>query len=95
MAEGAPATRRRKVTVRGQVQGVWFRDSCRSKALAEGVAGYVRNDTDGSVEACFEGAPDAVDRLVAWCHHGPSRAVVVEVKVREQRPVGESGFKIF
>jgi acylphosphatase len=76
------------------VQGVFFRDSCQRIAASAGVSGWVRNRSDGRVEAAFEGESDAVERLVAWCRQGPSRAQVSEVEVFEEEPVGESGFRV-
>lgn len=85
---------RRRVTVRGRVQGVWFRDSTRREALALGLAGWVRNRSDGSVEAVFEGSPTAVEAAVEWCRHGPDRAVVDTIEVAEEPPEGLAGFAI-
>ncbi|MFE1320225.1 acylphosphatase [Kitasatospora phosalacinea] len=79
---------RRRVLVSGTVQGVFFRDSCRRAAAEAGVAGWVRNLPDGRVEAVFEGEPAAVDRMVAWMHHGPPRATVEHVEVLEEQPEG-------
>jgi acylphosphatase len=81
------------VFVSGRVQGVWFRETCRRRAAATGVTGWVRNRADSRVEAVFEGEPAAVDELVAWCRQGPSRAVVTGVEVRSEPPVGERGFR--
>jgi acylphosphatase len=91
---GAEQTIRRHVWVRGRVQGVWFRETCRRLATQLGVAGWVRNLADGRVEAVFEGAPGAVDRMVEWCRSGPSRAVVTNVQVAEEQPVGGCGFNV-
>lgn len=85
---------RRRVVVRGRVQGVFFRDSCRRVAHDLGVTGWVRNRADGAVEAVFEGARDAVDAMVRWCHDGPPRAHVSTVQVDDQQPTGETGFAI-
>jgi acylphosphatase len=87
---------RRRVVVRGEVQGVFFRDSTRSEAQARGVGGWVRNCSDGSVEAVFEGASDAVEGLVEWCRSGPSRASVSDVEVFEEEPPegGSRGFRV-
>jgi acylphosphatase len=85
---------RRRVLVTGRVQNVWFRDSCRSEALARGVAGWVRNRPDGSVEGVFEGSRDAVEQMVAWCRVGPSRARVDAVEVIAQPVREEAGFVI-
>jgi acylphosphatase len=82
---------RRHVYVRGRVQGVFFRDTCARKALQEGVTGWVRNRRDGQVEAVFEGEADAVDRMVEWCRHGPSRAIVTGVQV-DHEPLGEEPY---
>lgn len=67
---------------------MWFRDSCRREAERLGVRGWVRNLPDGRVEAVFEGEPDAVDAMVAWCHRGPPRARVSSVEVLEEVPEG-------
>ncbi|WP_424638729.1 acylphosphatase [Embleya sp. AB8] len=87
---------RRRVIVAGDVQGVYFRDTCRSTAMLHGVAGWVRNLPDGTVEAVFEGEPAEVDRLVAWARQGPSRAIVDRVYVFEEDeiPQGLGGFEI-
>ena len=85
---------RRCVVVSGRVQGVFFRDSLRREAAAAGVGGWVRNLDSGDVEACFEGEPDAVERLIAWSRQGPSRAVVTGVTVRDEEPVGERAFRV-
>jgi acylphosphatase len=83
---------RRRVIVSGRVQGVFFRARCRDAARSAGVAGWVSNEPDGTVHAVFEGEPDAVDALVAWCRHGPADAVVTDVAVIEEEPLGEQGF---
>jgi acylphosphatase len=91
--EGGEVTRRH-VVVRGRVQGVFFRDSCRREAGGRGVTGWVRNTPDGSVEAVFEGPADAVDAMVAWVHEGPPHATVAGVSVRTERPEGLSDFQV-
>ena len=84
----------RTVHVHGRVQGVLFRDSCRREAERHGLAGWVRNEPDGSVRACFEGDPDAVQALVSWCRTGPSRAHVERVDLDEEAPIGRHGFDV-
>ena len=84
-------TVRRRVVVRGDVQGVFFRDSTRREAEQRGVAGWAENRADGAVEAVFEGEPDAVEELVGWCRSGPSRASVDDVEVSEEEPEGARG----
>ncbi len=85
------STIRRRVVVSGRVQGVFFRASCTDRARAEGVSGWVRNRSDGRVEAAFEGPPEAVERMIAWCGHGPSQARVTGVEVIDETPTGEVG----
>lgn len=80
--------------VRGRVQGVFFRDTTRRRAAAAGISGWVSNRPDGAVEAVFEGDPQAVDELVEFCRHGPSRAEVTLVDVVEEEPEGLSGFQV-
>jgi len=85
---------RRRVIVRGNVQGVFFRDSCRREARSRGVAGWVANRPDGAVEAAFEGEPDAVRALVSWCREGPRSADVESVDEASEEPEGLSGFRV-
>ncbi len=85
---------RRRVVVRGNVQGVFFRDSCRREARSRRVAGWVTNRPDGAVEAVFEGDPDAVDALVEWCRHGSRGADVESVDEKREEPEGLSGFDV-
>lgn len=86
---------RRRVVVHGLVQGVFFRDSVRRLALQHGVAGWARNRLDGTLEAVFEGADDAVARLVDFCRRGPRGARVDRVDVHDETAEGASGFSIF
>jgi acylphosphatase len=85
---------RRRVVVHGLVQGVFFRDSLRRHAVSAGVSGWARNMRDGTVEAVFEGEPDAVERLVAFCQDGPRGARVDRIDVMEEDAEGISGFAI-
>jgi acylphosphatase len=84
----------RRVVVHGRVQGVFFRDSCRREARNVGVTGWVTNAADGTVQAHFEGASDAVDRLVAWARHGPPYAHVQRLDVEDVPPEGLTGFEV-
>jgi acylphosphatase len=83
-----------EAVVHGAVQGVFFRDTCRSEAREAGVRGWVRNEPDGTVRAHFEGSHEAVDRLTAWAHHGPPRARVDHVDVAPTEPDGSQGFEV-
>jgi acylphosphatase len=89
-----PELIRRRVVVHGRVQGVFFRDTTRSRAESAGVSGWVTNRPDGAVQAVFEGEPDAVEQLVAFCRRGPSRAEVSSVEVTEEEPEGLVGFQV-
>ena len=85
---------RKRVIVHGAVQGVFFRDSCRREALNAGVAGWVRNRPDGTVEAVFEGTASSVEALCRWCRSGPPHAWVSRVEEISEQPAGEHGFTV-
>ena len=83
-----------RVVVTGLVQGVFFRDGCQERARAEGVGGWVRNRSDGAVEAEFEGPAAAVERIVAWCREGPRRSRVDDVEVTTLEILGDRRFRV-
>jgi acylphosphatase len=85
---------RRRVVIHGLVQGVFFRDAVRRRALTAGVAGWVRNNWDGTVEAALEGEPEAVEKLIAFCREGPRGARVDRVEVVEADLKSSKGFEI-
>ena len=85
---------RRRIVVRGHVQGVWFRESTRQRAEREGVAGWVRNRPDGAVEAVLEGEEAAVERVLAFARRGPRGAHVDHVDESEEAPEGVEGFSV-
>jgi acylphosphatase len=87
-------TVRKRVIVRGRVQGVFFRDSVRRQASSRGVAGWVSNRPDGAVEGVFEGDPDAVESLVRFASEGPRGAEVSDIEVVEEEPQGLTGFEV-
>jgi acylphosphatase len=84
----------REVIVSGRVQGVYFRDSTRRAARTAGVAGWVRNEPDGTVRAHLEGTADAVDKVVAFMRSGPPEAQVADVTVSEVEPGNLPGFDV-
>jgi acylphosphatase len=86
--------KRAKVVVQGSVQGVFFRAETRDRARSLGLAGWVRNVPDGTVEAVFEGDDERVATMVEWCRRGPGGARVEEVEVAYSEPEGEEGFSI-
>ncbi len=76
----------RKFTVRGRVQGVWFRDSTRREAERLGITGYAINLLDGNVEVLAYGSRKALEELQGWLHVGPPLARVSEVHSSELPP---------
>lgn len=80
---------RAHVSINGLVQGVFFRASTRDKAQKLGVKGWVKNCSDGSVEALFEGEKNFVDEIVSWCRRGPDGAFVSTVKEKTEKYTGE------
>jgi acylphosphatase len=88
------ASVRRRVVIRGHVQGVFFRGSVERLAHRSGVTGWVQNRPGGAVEAVFEGEPDDVERLVDFCRRGPRGARVDGVEVSEEEPEGLRGFEV-
>lgn len=85
--------KRARLEVFGKVQGVFFRASTRDKAREFGVVGWVRNRSDGAVEAVVEGPKEAVDKLIKWAEVGPPRAQVDRIEVSEEEM--EGGFEGF
>ena len=83
----------RRVVVHGRVQGVFFRDSTRRVAERHGVAGWVANRPDGTVEALLEGPREGVEAVIAFCRAGPRGAEVRRVEVEEREPEGLGGFR--
>ncbi|MGE0357487.1 MAG: acylphosphatase [Burkholderiales bacterium] len=73
----------RRLRIHGLVQGVGFRYALEREARRLGLAGWVRNRRDGTVEAVVQGHAPAVEALVAWAHRGPPSARVARVEVTE------------
>ena len=84
----------RHVHVTGRVQGVWFRAWTQKEAQSRGVSGWIRNRSDGSVEAVLSGASPAVEALIAALHEGPPNAEVEHVHVTDTAPPADPGFRI-
>jgi acylphosphatase len=85
---------RARVRVHGRVQGVFFRAETRDRARSLGLAGWVRNCPDGSVEAVFEGDRGRVESMVDWCGRGPSGASIDSLDVEWEQPAGEGAFSV-
>ncbi|MTV23842.1 acylphosphatase [Nitriliruptoraceae bacterium ZYF776] len=91
----APRPVAQRVVVHGHVQGVYFRAATRQQARRHGVAGWVRNRADGTVEVWLEGDADAVESVEAWIHAGgPPSAEVVRVEVEPGEALGAHGFEV-
>ncbi len=83
-----------RLLIAGHVQGVGFRWAVEREAGRLGVGGWVRNLSDGRVEARFEGEDAAVDGAIAFCRRGPDTARVESVDVSEVEPEGAGGFRV-
>lgn len=87
--------KRSHVYISGRVQGVFFRGWVAERARALELGGWVRNLTDGRVEAVFEGETDKIDRMVALCHEGPAHARVDTVSNDDSHAAdGLAGFEV-
>jgi acylphosphatase len=82
------------ITVGGIVQGVYYRQSTKEKALELGISGIVKNLPDGNVHILATGTGDQLDQLVQWCKQGPRNAVVNSVNVEEVEEQKFFGFTI-
>ena len=83
-----------QITVRGKVQGVFFRASTKSCALDLGVKGWVKNQSDGSVLIEAEGPKDKVEQLIKWCHEGSAHSKVADVEFKEVESKAHRTFEI-
>lgn len=87
--------KRAHVIILGRVQGVWFREETKKRALDLGLTGWVRNKQDGNVEAVFEGPENKINEIIEWCKKGPSLSRVDDVKIEFERYKGDfEDFKI-
>lgn len=84
----------KNIHVSGTVQGVGFRFSAYEKAKSLGLAGFVRNEPDGTVYIEVEGSPVSVEQFLEWCREGPFSADVREVRVEDGPPKNFDSFEI-
>ncbi len=77
----SPSAKTLHLLIRGQVQGVFFRNSMQREAQDLAVRGWVRNCPDGAVEAMVQGEVDAVDAIVRWAQRGPTMAIVEGIDI--------------
>lgn len=94
MSEPGTSLRTVRVIIRGTVQGVGFRYWTEAAAVDLGLAGWVRNRADGTVEAVFSGRPDAVEEMLERCRDGPPSASVKDAETREGEPPPSPGFSV-
>ena len=86
---------RAHLRIYGRVQGVFFRANTRKQSQRRGLAGWVKNLADGSVEAIIEGPREQVEEVVEWAREGPPRANVEDLTVDWEEPTGEfDGFEV-
>lgn len=85
---------RYKITVKGKVQGVFYRSSTQAKAKELNLSGWVQNEEDGSVTIEAEGEEQKLEKLLDWCRKGPGAAVVNDVEFEEIEPKGVNGFEV-
>ena len=78
--------------IEGRVQGVWFRGWTVAEASRRGLSGWVRNRSDGTVEALFSGPPGDVEAMVAACRRGPPGALVTQLVSAPAAPPEMPGF---
>jgi acylphosphatase len=92
MSEINQASKAVRVRIEGRVQGVWFRGWTVHEAVQRGLRGWVRNRSDGSVEALFAGPPPEVDAMVEACWQGPPAAKVARVTTTAAAEPEAAGF---
>ena len=86
--------KRYQLKIYGKVQGVYYRASTKQRADQLKLAGFVRNEPDGSVYAEVEGTAPLLRQMIEWCEQGPMMAHVTEVQVNSIDPTGEKEFLI-
>ncbi|MCB1906948.1 MAG: acylphosphatase [Rhodocyclaceae bacterium] len=84
----------RHLLIRGKVQGVYYRVTAQTEAVAQGLTGWVRNRSDGRVEAVVNGPELAVRAFIDWAYHGPPAARVEDIEVAESDDSGHSEFSL-
>ena len=82
------------VIVHGKVQGVFFRDGTQKQAVALNIDGWVKNNSNNTVELKASGEPEKIQQLIEWLHHGPPRAVVTQVEWHEIDEITDQGFVV-
>lgn len=83
-----------RVRIYGRVQGVWYRGWTELEAKSLELFGWVRNRKDGSVEALFIGADDAVQKMVSRCSEGPPAAAIERIETEKAQGVAPNRFEV-
>jgi len=83
----------RHLVIHGRVQGVWYRGWAVETARSLGLAGWIRNRRDGTVEAVVQGDESAVERFMALARQGPPAADVERIEASEAEPAAHAGFE--
>ena len=74
------------IQVYGRVQGVFYRANAQKKARELGLVGWVKNNPDGSVTVCAQGAEDKLKEFTKWCERGPEKSDINGIHVEPQEP---------
>ena len=82
------------ITVEGLVQGVFYRQSTKAKAIESGITGEIKNKPDGTVHIIATGTETQLDQFIQWCNKGPEMAIVTAVKVEKIPLRSFKGFSI-
>jgi acylphosphatase len=85
---------RAHLLISGRVQGVFYRAFTQNQAQRLGLNGWVRNMHDGRVESVLEGQRELIEQAIIACKKGPSGALVTDLDIAWERPLGEQGFEI-
>lgn len=83
-----------QILITGKVQGVYFRQNTREKALNLGISGTVKNINKNKVQVVASGSREQLQQLIDWCAHGPANATVTDIEIKELAPESFTGFTI-
>lgn len=81
--------------IHGNVQGVFYRAHAQERADELGLAGWVRNMADGSVEMCLQGDENVINEMIDWCYEGPPASQVDEIEVSRKELDSEKELSSF
>jgi len=84
----------KQVLIKGKVQGVFYRATAKEVGTAICIKGWIKNTSDGHVEACISGKAESIDAFIAWCWKGPKDAEVIAIEIQESDHQSFSRFEI-